>query len=154
MNDSLSSLSNELADAVERASGAIVQVHGQRRPAAGVVFASDLILAPAHVLENDVATVRVGKRRHPRGRRVGRAFSTGLAVIRVKDLGATPLDVAPEPRVGHLALAVGRTYSGGVMAILTNVAVVGGPLGPGRASELERVIRIAHAPHGALTAAP
>jgi S1-C subfamily serine protease len=151
MSDTFSSLSNGLADAVERAAGAIVQVHGQRRPAAGVVFASDLILAPAHVLENEGATVRLATGATHEGAVLGRAFSTGLAVIRVKDLGATPLEAAPEPRVGHLALAVGRTYSGGVMATLTNVAVVGGPLRTGRASQLERVIRIAQSPHGALT---
>jgi S1-C subfamily serine protease len=151
MSDTFSSLSNGLADAVERASAAIVQVHGHRRPAAGVVFAPDLILAPAQVLDTDVATVRVASGATHEGAVLGRAFSMGLAVIRVKDLGATPLVVAPEPRVGHLALAVGRTYSGGVMATLTNVAVVGGPLRTGRASELERVIRIAQAPHGALT---
>ena len=37
------------------------------------------------------------------------------------------------------------------MATLTNVAVVGGPLRTGRAIEIERVIRIAQPPHGALT---
>jgi serine protease Do len=151
MSDTFSSLSNGLADAVERASAAIVQVHGHRRPAAGVVFGPDLILAPAQVLENDVTTVRVPSGATHEGAVLGRAFSMGLAVIRVKDLGAVPLEVAPEPRVGHLALAVGRTYSGGIMATLTNVAVVGGPLRTGRTSELERVIRIAQSPHGALT---
>jgi S1-C subfamily serine protease len=37
------------------------------------------------------------------------------------------------------------------MATVSNVAVVGGPLRTSRASQLERVIRIAQAPHGALT---
>jgi serine protease Do len=151
MSDTFSSLSNGLADAVERAAPAIVQVHGHRRPAAGVVFAPDLILAPAHVLENDVATVRAASGATHEGAVLGRAFSMGLAVIRVTDLGITPMEIAPEPRVGHLAIAVGRTYSGGIMATLTNIAVVGGPLRTGRSSELERVIRIAQSPHGALT---
>jgi S1-C subfamily serine protease len=62
-----------------------------------------------------------------------------------------PARSGAEPRVGHLAVAVGRTWSGGVFAQFTSVAVVGGPLRTGRTSEIPRVIRIASAPHGALT---
>jgi S1-C subfamily serine protease len=47
-------------------------------------------------------------------------------------------------------VAIGRTWSGGVMASWAPVAVVGGPLRTGRASSIERVIRIQLAPHGAL----
>lgn len=36
------------------------------------------------------------------------------------------------------------------MAMLAPIAVVGGPLRTGRASEIERVIRIQHSPHGAM----
>ena len=39
----------------------------------------------------------------------------------------SPLAPADEPRPGHLAMAVGRTWSGGVMAAFAPVAVVGGP---------------------------
>jgi S1-C subfamily serine protease len=62
-----------------------------------------------------------------------------------------PATAAPEPRVGALAIALGRTWSGGVIASVTNVAVVGGPLRTGRGSEIARVIRIAQAPHSAFT---
>jgi S1-C subfamily serine protease len=149
--DALSSLNEVLAGAVDRAATSVVQVQGHRRPAAGVVFAPDLILAPVAALDNDVATVRVAGGVTHEGAVLGRAFSLGLGVARVSGLGVTPLEVAAEPRVGHLAIAVGRTWSGGVMATVTNVAVVGGPLRTGRASQLDRVIRIAQPPHGALT---
>jgi S1-C subfamily serine protease len=150
MSDILSSLSDVLAGAVDRASAAVVQVQGHRRPAAGVVFAPDLILAPARALDDDEATVRVANGATHEGVVLGRTFSMGLAVVRVNALGISAIDVAPEPRVGHLALAIGRTWSGSVMATVTNVAVVGGPLRTSRASQLERVIRIAQPPHGAL----
>jgi len=150
MNETFSSLSDGLADAVDQAAPSVVQVFGHRRPAAGVVFGPDLILAPAQSLDDDVVTVRVAGGATHEGAVLGRAFSMGLAVVRVPNLGLAPLTPAPEPRVGHLAIAVGRTWSGGVMATLTNVAVVGGPLRTGRASQLDRVIRIAQAPHGAL----
>jgi S1-C subfamily serine protease len=149
MSDILTSLSDTLADAVDRAASAVVQVHGHRRPATGVVFAPDLILAPAQALDNDDATVRTASGATHEGAVLGRAFSMGIAVVRVTGLGAQPIDIAPDPRVGHLAIAVGRTWSGGVMASVTNVAVIGGPLRTSRASQLERVIRIAQAPHGA-----
>lgn len=150
MSDILTSLSEQLAAAVDRAAASVVQVHGHRRPAAGVVFAPDLVLAPANALDDDVATVRVASGATHEGTVLGRAFSANLAVLRVTGLGIPPLVVAADPKVGHLALAVGRTWSGGVMATLTNVAVVGGPLRTSRASQIERVIRIAQPPHGAL----
>ena len=53
--------------------------------------------------------------------------------------------------MGALAVAIGRTWSGGVMALVTNVAVVGGPLRTGRTSSIERVIRVGMSPHGAIT---
>ncbi len=149
MTDILASLSDTIAGSVDRAARSIVQVSGHARPAAGVVFAPDLVLAPAHVLENDVASVRFDGTSHE-GVVLGRAFSLGLATVRVPGLGMPPLELGVEPRVGHLAIAVGRTWSGGVMATLTNVAVVGGPLRTGRATQLDRVIRIPQAPHGAL----
>ena len=148
MSDILTSLSDLITGAVDRAAAAVVQVHGYRRPAAGVVFAQDLIVAPAQALENDDISVNVGGTAHE-GVVLGRAFSMGIAVVRVNGLAVKPIEVAPEPRVGHLAIAVGRTSSGGVMASVTNVAVVGGPLRTSRATQIERVIRIAQAPHGA-----
>jgi S1-C subfamily serine protease len=150
MSDILTSLSESLANAVDQAAPSIVQVFGHRRPAAGVVFAPDLILAPAQAVDDEVAAVRVAGGATHEGAVLGRAFSMGLAVVRVPNLGLAPLEPTAEPRVGHLALAVGRTWSGGVMSTLTNVTVVGGPLRTGRASQLDRVIRIAQAPHGAL----
>lgn len=149
MTDIFTSLSDLVAGAVDRASAAVVQVHGHRRPAAGVVFAQDLIVAPAQALDHDDATVSVPGGAAHEGVVLGRAFSMGIAVVRVNGLGLEPIEIAPEPRVGHLAIAVGRTWSGGVMASVTNVAVVGGPLRTSRASQLDRVIRIAQPPHGA-----
>lgn len=148
--DTFSSLNELLAGAVDRAAASVVQVQGRRRPAAGLVFDADLVVAPAAALDDDVVTVRAGDGVTREGSVLGHEFSTGIAVARVSGLGLTPLEVAPEPRVGHLAIAVGRTWSGGVMAAVTNVTVIGGPLRTGRAGRIERVIRIAQPPHGAL----
>ncbi len=150
MSNIISELSTQFAAAVERAAGSVVQIQGHRRPAAGVVFADDLIVAPGRVLGDDTAVVRLPGGGTAEGQVLGHALSMGLAVVRVPGLGVVPAAVAAEPRVGHLALAIGRTWSGAVMATVTNVAVVGGPLRTSRASEIERVIRVTQPPHGAL----
>ena len=151
MSNAFSQLSDQLAAAVDTAARSVVQVHSHRRPAAGIVFDTDLVIAPARAIGDDVAVVRHPDGHTVEGRVLGFAASHGLAVIRVPSLAATSAQVAEEPRVGALAVAVGRTWSGGVMALVTNVAVVGGPLRTGRTSAIERVIRVGMSPHGAIT---
>jgi serine protease Do len=151
MTHTFTQLSDQLADAVDSAARFVVQVPGHRRPSAGVVFDTDLVMAPARAIGDDVAVVRHPEGHTIEGQVLGFASSYGLAVIRVPGLGASPATASPEPRVGALVTAVGRTWSGAVMALVTNVAVVGGPLRTGRTSAIERVIRIAMAPHGAVT---
>jgi S1-C subfamily serine protease len=151
MPDILSSLSAQLAHAAEQGAAAVVQVHARRHPVAGLVFDEDLLITPARRLDDDTVVVRRGDGHTIEGTVLGRNPETGLAVIRAAALGVPPARSAAEPAVGHLALAVGRTWSGGVFASLAPVAVVGGPLRTGRTTEIARVIRIAAEPHGALT---
>jgi S1-C subfamily serine protease len=142
------SLSSEIEAAVEKAAPSVVQVHGHRRVAAGVVIANDLIVTPAST-DDDTIAVLAGGQTHE-GVVLGRIGNMGLTVIRIDGLDRAALSPASEPKPGHLAVAVGRTWSGGVMATLAPVTVVGGPLRTGRASSIERVIRIQQLPHGAL----
>ena len=151
MNDILSSLSSQLANAAEQAAASVVQVHARRRPVAGVVIAEDLVVTPAPSLDDESVVVRRGDGHTVEGRVLGRAPATGLAVVQVPGLGVPPSRPGPAPLPGHLAVAVGRTWSGGVFAHLTGVAVVGGPLRTTRASEIARVFRTSTPPHGALT---
>ena len=144
-----SSLSNEISEAVEQAAPSIVQVHGRRRVAAGLVVAENIILTPAAV-DDDKVAVHAGNGQAVEGVVLGRIGHMGLTVLRVDGLGLRPVTPADDPKPGHLAVAVGRTWSGNVMAMLAPIAVVGGPLRTGRASEIERVIRIQQSPHGAL----
>jgi S1-C subfamily serine protease len=142
-------LSNEIAAAVESAAPSIVQVHGRRRVAAGLVVAENTVLTTA-AIDDDKAAVRAGNGQTAEGAVLGRIGHMGLTVVRVEGLGLRPLAPADEPKPGHLAVAVGRTWSGGVMAAFAPIAVVGGPLRTGRSSAIDRVIRIQHEPHGAL----
>jgi S1-C subfamily serine protease len=142
-------LSNDIAAAVEAAAPSIVQVHGRRRVAAGIVVAENTVLTTAAIHE-DKAAIRAGNGKTAEGAVLGRLSHMGLTVLRVEGLGLLPLPPADEPKPGHLAVAVGRTWSGGVMAAFAPIAVVGGPLRTGRSSAIDRVIRIQHEPHGAL----
>ena len=144
-----STLSNEISSAVEQAAPSIVQVHGRRRVAAGLVVADNIILTPATV-DDEKVSVRSGNGQALEGVVLGRIGHMGLTAVRVDGLGLRPLTVADDAKPGHLAVAVGRTWSGNVMVMLAPIAVIGGPLRTGRASEIERVIRIQQSPHGAL----
>jgi len=142
------SLSHDIAAAVEKAAPSVVQVNGHRRITAGVVIDQNLIVTPA-VTHDDTIAVSIGESTLE-GAVLGRIGSMGLTVVRVDNLGRPALVAADEPAPGHIAVAVGRTWSGGLMAALAPVTVVGGPLRTGRGNSIERVIRIQQAPHGAL----
>ena len=151
------SLSREIEAAVEKAAPSIVQVHGHRRVTAGVIVADNLIATPAAtddekvaVLTGDPSTSLGTGNQTMEGVVLGRIGNMGLTVVRVDGLGRPALSAATEPKPGQLGVAIGRTWSGSVMATLAPVAVVGGPLRTGRASAIDRVIRIQQSPHGAL----
>jgi serine protease DegQ len=149
MNNTWASLSDQIATAVEHASSSVVQIQGHRRPAAGVVFADGLILTPA-TTDDERVTIHAGDAAPVEAVALGRVSNMGLTIVYAEGLGRRPLPAAAEPKVGSLAVAIGRTWSGNVMATLAPISVVGGPLRTGRASSLERVIRIQQPPHGAL----
>ncbi|HEX8028005.1 MAG TPA: S1C family serine protease [Vicinamibacterales bacterium] len=149
MNNTWASLSTEIEAAVAKAAPSIVQVHGHRRVTAGVIVADNLIATPAST-DDDRVGVMTSDGQTVEGDVLGRIASMHLTVVRVENLNRPALAAADEPKPGNLAVAIGRTWSGGVMAVLAPVAVVGGPLRTGRATSVERVIRIQQAPHGAL----
>lgn len=140
----LASVSDELANTVERAGAAVVTVDARRRhPASGIVWSSDgLVVTANHVVERD-EEIEVAL---PDGRRVaatlaGRDPASDLALLRLADGGLTPLAHGPEPRVGNLTLALGRPGPSGVMASLGAVTATGGPLRFRGGSSLERYVR-------------
>jgi S1-C subfamily serine protease len=68
--------------------------------------------------------------------------STGLAVLRVAGLGTNALQASETaPRVGHLGIAIARSWSNNLTASAGTVAIIGGPLATGRRRAIEEVIR-------------
>lgn len=154
--DLLRVLSNQMADAVEQAVASLVMVNGrERQPASGLVYAENLVLTAAHVLEREenLTVVTHDKRTLP-AKIVGRDAATDLAVLRVDDLGITQATISEETaRVGQLVIAVGRTAEEGPMASSGVVSALGGPL-RSRAGLLERYIRTDATPYPGFSGGP
>src|SRR5512140_367251 len=138
----LTTLSTQMADAVAAAASTVVQVHGRRRPASGVVYTNDVVLTTARALGREDG-LRV---RRPDGETLdahlaGWDPTTGLAVLRIAGLGLVPPAAGAPPRVGHLALAVARSWSNSLTASAGIVAVIGGPLPTGPRCAIDEIIR-------------
>jgi S1-C subfamily serine protease len=125
----ITELSNELADAVAAAAPSVVQVVGRRRPASGLVYANDTVLTTMSAIRReDGLQVRRDDGRTFDAVLVGWDPATGLAVLRAAGLEAAPM--APSVtavRVGHIGLAVARSWSNAITASAGIVAVIGGP---------------------------
>ena len=136
-------LSTQLADAVDAVAASVVQVHGRRRPASGLVYADGIVLTTMRAIGGDDG-LRV--KRHDGtvldAELAGWDPTTSLAVLRVANLGVTPLNPSTAtPRVGNLALAVARSWSNALTASAGIVSVIGGPLATGRRRAIDQVIR-------------
>ncbi len=142
-NELLGNLSNQLADAVDAAAPAVVQVQGRRRPASGLVYADNVVLTTVRALgREDGLHVRGNDGRVLDAELAGWDPTTNLAVLRVNGLDTRPIaPAAAPPRVGHLALAVGRSWSNAVTASAGIVSVIGGPLPTGPRRAIDQVIR-------------
>ena len=124
----LTSISNAFADAVDAAAAAVVQVHGRRRPASGVVYADGVVATLAPTLgREDGLHVRQADGTLFEAELAGWDPATSLAVLRVPGLTAPALAPASTPaRVGHLAVAIARSWSNAVTASVGTIAVIGG----------------------------
>ena len=139
----LTQFSNQLADAVSAAAPSVVQVHGARRPVSGVVYSKDLVLTTSRGAGHENGTQ---VRRHD-----GRSFdavtirrdpASGLALLRVAGLDSPAFTPSSDTvRVGHLAMALARSWSNSITASAGMVSVIGGPLRTGRRHAIEQIFR-------------
>jgi serine protease DegQ len=139
----LTDFSNQIADVVDAVAPSVVQVQGgHRRPVSGLAYAADAVVTTARAVGGDD---------HPRVRRADGAVleaellgidpATQVALLKVPGLEAPPLTPGTPARVGHLAVAVARSWSNGVTATAGLVSIIGGPLATGRRRAIEQVIR-------------
>jgi S1-C subfamily serine protease len=143
MSNDLSSFSEQLANAVHGAARSVVQIQGRRRPASGLVYADNVVVTTVRALgREDGLHVRRHDGTALDAELAGWDPTTSLAVLRVAGLDSPPLPPSSSAaRVGHLALAVARSWSNAVTASAGIVSVIGGPLHTGRRRAIEQVIR-------------
>ncbi len=140
---SLTAISNQLADAVAAIAPSVVQVHGRRQPASGLVYDTEVVVTTTRAIAREEGLrVVTPDGRTVEAELVGWDPATHLVALRAPGLGVSPLTpAAASPRVGHLALAVARSWSNAVTATAGVVSVIGGPLPTGRGRASEQVIR-------------
>ena len=156
-NNTLTALSDAMANAVETAGNATVLVNGRRRfPASGIAYAEDLIVTANHVLEReeDIPVLL------PDGRQIsaslaGRDPGSDLAVLKLA--GTLPVIAQAANRqaqVGQLVLALGRPTPEGIQASLGVVSAIGGPVHTRRGGLLERHLRTDAIPYPGFSGGP
>ncbi len=143
MASMLTQLSTQLADAVEAIAPSVVQVHGRRRPASGLVYGDEIVVTTIHALgREDGLRVRRHDGETLDAQLAGWDPTTNLAILRVAGLNSRAIAPATEnARVGHLAIAIARSWSNAVTASAGIVSVIGGPLRTGRHRAIDEVIR-------------
>ena len=142
-SNTLTQFSNQLADAVAAVSASVVQVHGRRQPASGVVYAPDVIVTTTRAIgREDGLSVRTPDGRTIEAELAGWDPATHLVALRAPGLELPAATPATAPaRVGHVAIAVARSWSNAVTASAGIVSVIGGPLPTGRGRAIDEVIR-------------
>src|SRR5579864_5133751 len=105
----LTSLSSQLADAVQAAGAWTVRVQARRGPSAsGIALTADLVLTADHVVDSSREdSIRIGlpDGSEVGGSVVGRDPTTDLAILRIASGALTPANAAQgDPRTGSLAL--------------------------------------------------
>ncbi len=148
--ESLTQFSESLANSVSNAASSVVQVHGAGQPASGLVFAPDTVITTMRALgREDGLHVRGHEGPAMEAQLAGWDPTTSLALLRVSGLGGAPITPATtQPRVGHLTLAVGRSWSNALSASAGIVSVIGGPLRTGRRRAIDQVLRTTAPMHG------
>jgi S1-C subfamily serine protease len=156
-SDILSTLSNQMADAVEKINPALVQVNGRRRlPASGIVYEQGMVLTASHVLEREEdLTIQTHDGHTHTAHFVARDRASDIAVLSVADLEVGPAAAAATAaRVGQFLLAVGRPSIPGPMASVGIVSAVSGPLRTKRGPVLEQYIQTDAVPFPGFSGGP
>lgn len=141
-NTSLIDLSAACEQVARDATASVVQVHGRRRPASGIVIAPERVVTTSHSVEwEDQTRVRTADGRLLAAQVAGRDAQLDLVLLRVPTLEGHALTVAEgAPSTGTLGLVVGRTWSGHLRARLTTITALEGPVRVGRGTRLDRAL--------------
>ena len=145
MSQTLTDFSNDLANAVERASASVVAVHGRRRlPSSGVIWRPGFIVTSESALRRDeeITVTLPGGERVPATLK-GRDATTDLALLACETGPAAAANFSQSAlRAGQIVLTVGRTADTGPIATMGIVSGVSGEWQTWRGGKLDRFARL------------
>ena len=140
--NALSSLSNQLAEAVERVSPAVVAVNARPRlSSTGVHWRPGVVVTADHTVRSDEdITITRADGRTVAARLAGRDPGTDLAVLSIDgaDLPAATIADPGSVKVGHIVLALGH----GPRASWGVVSALGGRWRSSRGGEIDQLVRL------------
>jgi S1-C subfamily serine protease len=146
MANTLLALSNDLANAVERASHTIVAINARERiPSSGVLWRQGVVVTADHTIKREEEiTIMLPDASTVPARLVGRDPGTDLAVLRLEGTETIPNETsdATSLKVGHMVLAVGRVSERGPSASLGVISVLGGAWRTWRGGQIDQFIRL------------
>ncbi len=153
----LTALSDAMTEAVAKAGAATVLVNARRRfPASGIAFTPDLILTADHVVERDEdISVMLPDGSQVKATIAGRDPGNDLALLRLdRPVALSAEPASQDPRVGQIALSLGRPTQEGIQASLGIVSAIGGPVRTGRGGLLDRYLRTDAIPYPGFSGGP
>jgi S1-C subfamily serine protease len=139
-------LSNQFAEAAERAGKTVVAVHGGGRLAAsGIIWRAGIVVSASHMLRRtEEITLLMPDMREISATFAGRDPGTDLAILKTEaKSAAVSIETAPSSalRVGQWVLGVGRSSLGDLAASAGIIARLGSAWRTWRGGHLDRLIR-------------
>ncbi|MFZ0038327.1 MAG: trypsin-like peptidase domain-containing protein [Candidatus Acidiferrales bacterium] len=142
----LVALSNDLADAAERAGQGVVAIHARHRvPSSGIHWQKGVAIAADHTIKRD-EDIQISL---PDGRTVpatlaGRDPSTDIAVLKFDagSLASPEIGDSSSLRIGNLVLAVSRTEGNHLGASFGAVSAAGGAWRTWRGGQIDQFLRL------------
>jgi serine protease Do len=151
-------LSDDFANAINRASASVVAVHaGRRIPSSGVHWRTGIIVTADHTIERDEEiAVTLSDGRSVPATLAGRDSSTDIAILKIDagNIAVAEKNEAATLRAGNLILAAGRTAEGAVRASSSLVAVTGPALRTWQGGQLDLTVRLDRRLHPNLSGGP
>jgi serine protease DegQ len=140
----LSDLSDQLADIAERVGASVAAVNARHRvSSSGVLWRQGVIVTADHTIDReDGITVKFAGGNALAATLAGRDPGTDLAVLRIDEQSGVPASISGSvPRVGQLALALGRPGHMGLGASFGVISAVGGAWQTWSGGEVDAFIR-------------
>lgn len=145
MTSFLVDLSNELANAVERAGASVIAVEeGGREGVSGTLWRDGIAVTAEHTIRGrDKVTVKLPSGERTTAAVAGRDSGTDIAVLKVSGAeGHVAIADETSMRVGEIVLSIGRRKAEGLAATYGVISAIGGPWRTWHGTRIDRWLRL------------